>query len=134
MYVKTKNVRGYVMINFAIIGCGRIARFHLEGIVQSNSANLKAVCHLGTEKATQLIKSRSGIKVYRDYRESLLDPGVDVVNIRTHQQSHFEISLAAIEAGKHDIIEQPVTLSLEQTSMHITAQKNYQVKATVVFP
>lgn len=133
MYVKTKNVRGYVMINFAIIGCGRIARFHLEGIFESNSANLKAVCDLDTEKATQLIKSRSGIKVYRDYQELLLDPDIDVVNICTNHQSHFEISLAAIEAGKHVIIEKPVTLSLEEADMLIAAQKKHQVKATVVF-
>ncbi|GAA4060859.1 Gfo/Idh/MocA family oxidoreductase [Amphibacillus indicireducens] len=121
------------MLNFAIIGCGRIAKFHLEGILEQPLATVKAVCDLDIKKAERLIASLSDIEIISDYRDILLDPSIDVVNICTNHQSHFEITRAAIEAGKHVIIEKPVTLSLDEADILIEAQKKNNVKATVVF-
>lgn len=121
------------MINFAIVGCGRIAKFHLEGILETKGATLKAVSDLNLEKANLLVGSNTEVDIYQDYHEMLRDQSIDVVNICTNHQSHFKIALAALEAGKHVIIEKPVTLSLEEADLLIEAQKKNNVKATVVF-
>lgn len=121
------------MINFAIVGCGRIAKFHLEGILETKGTTLKAVSDLDLRKANKLVTSNPGVDVYQDYQEMLLDQSIDVVNICTNHQSHFEIALAALEAGKHVIIEKPITLSLEEADILIKAQKKNNLKATVVF-
>lgn len=121
------------MINFAIVGCGRVAKFHLEAILETKGAELKAISDLDFVKANKLVQSSPNAKIYTDYREMLLDSSIDVVSICTNHHLHFEVALAALEAGKHIIVEKPVTLSLEDADRLIEAQKKNGVKATVVF-
>lgn len=121
------------MINFAIVGCGRVAKFHLEAILETKGAELKAISDLDFAKANKLVQSSPNAKIYTDYREMLLDSSIDVVSICTNHHLHFEVALAALEAGKHIIVEKPVTLSLEDADLLIDTQKKHGVKATVVF-
>ncbi|MBU9721564.1 MULTISPECIES: Gfo/Idh/MocA family protein [Bacillaceae] len=119
------------MLNFAIIGCGRIAPFHKEGIRETEGAVLKAVCDLNETKTTNF--TVENVSVYNNYRDVLADPEIDVVNICTEHHLHSEIAIAAMEAGKHIIVEKPIALSMEEANRMLEAEKRTGVKATVVF-
>ncbi|MBU9710350.1 Gfo/Idh/MocA family protein [Evansella tamaricis] len=121
------------MINFAIIGCGRISVFHKEGILETTGAALKAVCDVDKTKAASLVEGLSSIDIYVDYKQLLEDPSIHVVNICTEHYYHSELAVAAMDAGKHVIVEKPVALSLEEADRMIEAQKKNGIKATVVF-
>lgn len=121
------------MINFGIVGCGRVAKFHREAIFETKGASLKAISDLNVDKANKLAQSRPEIEVYRNYKDMLLDSSIDVVTICTNHHAHFEVALAALEAGKHIIVEKPVTLSLADADRLIDTQKKHGVKAAVVF-
>ena len=51
-----------------------------------------------------------------DYREVLDDPTIDVVDVTTGNDTHFEISWASLEAGKHVLCEKPVHHDARETS------------------
>src|SRR5690625_6375010 len=121
------------MINFSMVCGGRRAKLHLEAIVETKGAELKAISDLDFAKANKLVQSSPNAKIYTDYREMLLDSSIDVVSICTNHHLHFEVALAALEAGKHIIVEKPVTLSLEDADLLIDTQKKHSIKATDVF-
>lgn len=121
------------MVNFALVGCGRIAPFHFEGIRESHGGIVRAVCDLDIKKAHHLVGEHKDIAVYDDYETMLSDPKIDVVNICTNHRSHFSLALGALNAGKHVVIEKPVTLKVADAEVLEKTAQEKQLKATVVF-
>jgi predicted dehydrogenase len=52
-------------------------------------------------------------KIYTDYRELLADPVIEAVSICTWNNTHAEISIAALNAGKHVLVEKPLCRTVE---------------------
>jgi len=57
-----------------------------------------------------------GFKVYRDYRDLLKDPEIDTVIVETYPETHLEITVAAIQAGKAVLCDKPAVPSLEDAA------------------
>src|SRR5690606_3648889 len=53
-------------------------------------------------------------KVFTDYNEMLADPELQAVSICTWNESHARISIAAVKAGKHVLVEKPLCKTLEE--------------------
>lgn len=112
-------------IRYAIIGCGVVARKHLKGARyhQNKLGSLEIVAAVDTRPgAAEKILRAAGvtpremarIALYDDYQKMLAELRPDLVVITTPSGSHAAISLAALAAGAHVLIEKPLTLSLEQ--------------------
>lgn len=97
-------------INFAIIGCGRIAQRHAEHI--HNNGKLMAVCDTDVQKADELAKKYEA-KAYYSV-ESLLsaEKGIDVASICTPNGLHAKHTIAALQAGFHVLCEKPMAISV----------------------
>lgn len=97
-------------VNFAIIGQGHIGKRHADMIFKNDDAKLVAVCDI--LPLEQLNLPYSDIPVYSTI-ESLLTnhPEVEVVNICTPNGLHVSQALAALDAGKHVVIEKPIALT-----------------------
>ncbi|MFA5889787.1 MAG: Gfo/Idh/MocA family oxidoreductase [Actinomycetota bacterium] len=96
------------MIGIGMIGLGLISWFHENAYDQSGEiVKIKATCDLDQERATQRA-ARWGATAYTDYRELLADPTVDAVDITVPHHLHVEIARAALQAGKHVILEKPL--------------------------
>lgn len=66
-----------------------------------------------------------GATLVRDYDEILKDPGIELVIVNTPDYLHFEMTMKALEAGKHVIVEKPFTLKSEESDKIIDlARKN----------
>jgi len=94
-----------------IIGCGGIANGkHMPSLAKQPNAEMVAFCDIVIERAQEAAKKfgSEGAKVYTDYRELLGDPSIDIVHICTPNDSHAEIAIAALEAGKHVMCEKPM--------------------------
>lgn len=100
-------------IQIAVIGTGSISSLHLDAYKKNANANLYAVCDLNEERARAAAEKYGAEKVYTDYRELLADPAIDAVSICTWNNTHAEISIAALEAGKHVLVEKPLCKTVE---------------------
>lgn len=101
-------------LKVAVIGAGSISEVHFNGYDQNADAIMYAVCDLNEERARAKADKYGAKKVYTDYRELLADPEVDAVSICTWNNSHAEISIAALEAGKHVLVEKPLCKTVEE--------------------
>jgi myo-inositol 2-dehydrogenase/D-chiro-inositol 1-dehydrogenase len=113
-------------IRVAQIGCGRIAQVHdMPGVLGSNLADIVAVCDVDAKRAAngrawlekyhQEKKTKApAIGVYRNYKELLARPDIDVVVISTPEHWHAELVLAAVRAGKDVYVQKPFTLTLSE--------------------
>ncbi|TAL81119.1 MAG: Gfo/Idh/MocA family oxidoreductase [Bacteroidetes bacterium] len=97
-------------LNFAIVGCGRIAERHAEQI--GRMAVLEAVCDKVEAKANR-IGQKSGSKVYTDFDEMLISENdLDVISICTPNGLHAEQSIKAFRKGFHVLCEKPMAISV----------------------
>ncbi len=98
----------------AVVGCGRIANnAHLPALTQIEGVRIKYACDLIESKA-QIIKEKYPDKVENvitDYHAALKDPEVDVVYVLTPNYAHYEVTMAALKAGKHVFCEKPITVN-----------------------
>ena len=98
-----------------LIGCGGIAnQKHLPALSNaSDRVEIVAFCDLILERAEAAAKKYGapGAKVCTDYHELLAIPEVEIVYVLTPNVSHCELSVAALEAGKHVLCEKPMAAS-----------------------
>ncbi|NMA48693.1 MAG: Gfo/Idh/MocA family oxidoreductase [Tissierellia bacterium] len=137
------DMEAIIMLNFAIIGCGRISYKHVEAIVNNHSeARLIAVCDTIEERAKKKAEeyfekmASQGILVempiiYTHYEELLKDSAVDIVTIATESGKHARVSIDAMNAGKHVIVEKPMAMSIEDADRMIEASERNNVKLCV---
>lgn len=120
-------------MNFAIIGCGFIAKKHAEAISQIPEAKLIAVCDK-VESAMEPYVEQYGVKAFTDIDTMLKAGEIDAVCICTPSGLHEPIAVQAAAAKKHIILEKPIAMTLEETDRILLAVKENNVKMTVVHP
>jgi len=97
-----------------VIGAGSISVQHLNSYRNHPEVQLYAICDLREERAREKAEKYGAGKVYTDYRELLADPIVEAVSICTWNNTHAEIAIAALKAGKHVLVEKPLCQTVEQ--------------------
>jgi predicted dehydrogenase len=101
-------------LNIGVIGAGSISALHLQSYQNNERVNLYAVCDLNDERAKTKAKTYGATKVYTDYHELLADPLLEAVSICTWNNSHAEIAIAALDAGKNVLVEKPLCKTVEE--------------------
>ncbi len=124
--MKTKEKFG-----FGVIGCGRIASKHTESIMAIPEAELIAVCDIVSERAEEFARKYNA-QPYLDYNELLSREDIDVVTIATPSGNHAEIGIAAAKAGKHVMVEKPMSMTLVEADLLIKTCKECGVKLGVI--
>jgi predicted dehydrogenase len=112
-------------LRIGFIGCGGIAfGKHLPGMAQQPGVDLVAFCDIIVERAEDAAKQYGtpDAKVYTDYRELLKDESIDAVHVLTPNVSHCEITVAALEAGKHVLCEKPMAINTEEAQKMLDAK------------
>ncbi|ALS80240.1 oxidoreductase [Planococcus kocurii] len=121
------------MLNFAIIGCGFIARKHALAIEKIDNANLIAVCDR-IPKMMSFYSENYNVKTYTDSDEMLKNPLIDIVCICTPSGLHADIAEKVAAAKKHIVMEKPIAMTIEETDRIINASESNGVKLTIVHP
>lgn len=111
-------------INFAIVGCGRIAQRHAEHI--ANYGKLAAVCDVVPERARDLAKKYSCAEFFRIEDLLRTQGDVDVVSVCTPNALHAPHSVLALQAGKHVVCEKPMALTSTDCQDMIRAAQGAQ--------
>ena len=121
------------MVNFAIVGCGHIAKKHAEAITKAEGANLVAVCDTDQSKMEPFIEQYN-VQGYTQLTEMLKNDEIHVINICTPSGFHANIAVESANAKKHIVVEKPIAMTLEDTDAIIHACKENDVKLSVVHP
>lgn len=104
------------MAKIAFIGVGDISGIYLKNIVETfDNLEVAGVCDLVPEKAQRAVEKYPQIpKIYRDMHEAFADPEVDIVLNITRAYQHYDVTKAALEAGKHVYSEKPLATTIDQ--------------------
>lgn len=112
-------------VRVGFIGCGGIANGkHFPGMQGLEGVEMCAFCDLIIDRAEQAAKEYGtpDAKVYTDYKELLADPTIDAVHVLTPNIAHCEISVAALEAGKHVLCEKPMAATAADAKKMLEAR------------
>lgn len=121
------------MLNFGLVGCGRIAKRHSEllGHGEIPGARLAAVCDIVAEKA-QAMGERFGVPAFTDMDEMAAKADIDVFVVLTESGLHAEHVINLARYGKHIMVEKPMALTLVDADAMIRACDEAGVKLFVV--
>ena len=125
---------GIEPLRVGLVGCGWVAEVcHLPAFGDIREAKVVAVADMDRDRAERMA-SRYGIaRCYGDFRALLDDPQVEAVAVCVPSRSHFEVGMAAIDAGKHLFLEKPLTANLDECDRLIERASGVSTKAMVGF-
>jgi predicted dehydrogenase len=115
----------------ALVGSGSIADQHLGALLEIPGAQVAGVYSRSEEKARKAA-DRAKCDPSTDWKALVRRADVDVVDIVTSSGSHAEIALAAIEAGKHVLVEKPLAMTAADAGRVVEAAKARRVTLGVV--
>lgn len=96
-----------------IIGFGSMATQHLQ-CHSNNKTNVEVKGVFDLDKKRNDAAIEYGLHVYESREALLSDPEIDIVLVATTNEVHKEIAIESLRAGKHTIVEKPVTLSSDE--------------------
>lgn len=105
----------------AIIGCGTVAPNHVFGVRFADPDITLVCCDLDKDKVQSFATKHNISETHTDYREILQDTSVESVSICTDHGSHAALTLDALNAGKHVLVEKPMALSFLDSDRMIAA-------------
>ncbi len=117
-------------VGVAIIGAGLIGQKRARAL---GSARLVAVADIVPERARQLASTSPAAKWFSDWREAIAAPDVAVVIVSTLHDSLTEISSAAIDLGRHVLVEKPAARRASELTPLIPRAAERSVKVHVGF-
>lgn len=101
-------------LNFAVIGCGLIGRKRAAALARIGDARLTHACDLEATRAAEVAALVPSARPLTDHRAALADPGVAAVIVSTLNASLAPLTLEAVRAGKHVLVEKPGALNAAQ--------------------
>jgi predicted dehydrogenase len=102
------------MVRVAVIGYGYWGPNLVRNFYETPGANLTAVCESKPERL-ELVRARyPGVKTPTDFEEVLADKEIDAVVIATPVGTHYAMAKAALAAGKHVLVEKPLTANVTE--------------------
>lgn len=117
-----------------IIGCGGIAHGrHMPSLAKLENVEMVAFSDAVRGKAEEAA-SKYGTPdaaVYENYQDLLADPTIDIVHVCTPNDSHAEISIAGLEAGKHVMCEKPMAKTAADARRMVEVAKRTGKKLTI---
>lgn len=118
------------MLGVGILGAGFFGAYHARAVAAVPDARLVAVCADEMPLAEAFAAEHRG-KPYGDHRALLDDKSVDAVAITAPHHLHCELTVAALQAGKHVLLEKPMALSVAECSRIIAAAETSRCKLMV---
>jgi myo-inositol 2-dehydrogenase/D-chiro-inositol 1-dehydrogenase len=110
-------------LRFGLIGFGAWGRFHAASIAKAPRARLAAIAARSDAAAEAARQAYPDAAIHRDWRSLLADPDIDAVDVVVPNHLHREIGVAALDAGKHVLLEKPMANSIADCDALIAAAR-----------
>jgi predicted dehydrogenase len=119
-------------LRVGIIGCGA-GVFHLEGYQEEPRARVVALAGLDTDRCRTLAGRFDVPRIYREYQELLADPSIDAVSVAVPNHLHLPVVKAAVEAGKHVLVEKPLARNAAEGQQMVDAARKAERLLAICF-
>ena len=98
-------------INTVVVGYGGMGKYHADNIAKFENFNLVGIYDIKEERCK--LAEENGVKAYDSFEAVLNDESVELIVCATYNDSHKDIAIRAMRAGKNVISEKPVTMCSE---------------------
>ena len=109
-------------LRIAFLGCGFITEVHSRNLKQARAQIACGYASRDRHRADDYCRRFSGFGSYADYRAAIEDPGTDAVVVAVPPRFHLDLTLQALAAGKHVLVEKPAFLRLEDYETVLAAR------------
>lgn len=118
-------------MNFAIYGCGNIAKVHAEAVMTIEGASLVG-CFDMYAPARMAFSEKYGIRAYSSAEELVFDESVDTVCVCTPNGTHADIAIKLLLNNKNVVIEKPMATTVSDCDRIIEAERNSAGRVLVI--
>lgn len=116
------------MLKVGVIGVGSISGVHIQAYLKNKEVELVAFCDKNADRLKEKGELYGVTRLYPTHEELLANEDIDAVSICTWNNSHAEIAIAALEAGKHVLVEKPLSMTVaEAEAVEAAANKTGKV-------
>jgi predicted dehydrogenase len=120
-------------IGMGLVGPGFIAPHHLDAVRRLGNVDVVALAASSLASATRKARDLNVPRFYGHYSELLRDPAINVVHNTTPNYLHYEVTLAALRAGKHVISDKPLATDSSQSRELVEAASASGLANVVTF-
>jgi len=124
-------------INVGVIGCGYWGPNLLRNFVDHEAAQLRWICDLDAARVAEMGRRYPMAQTSTDYRKLVDDPDLDAVAVVTPVATHFAIAQEFLRAGKHVLVEKPLTATVAEAEALVALaeaqQRTLMVDHTFVY-
>ena len=97
------------MIRVGIVGYGYWGPNLTRAVAETDMLHVEMIADMSPAAQGRAARRYPGARVVADWRDMVADPTVDAVMVATPVHTHFEIARSALRAGKHVLVEKPMT-------------------------
>ncbi|MCB0112179.1 MAG: Gfo/Idh/MocA family oxidoreductase, partial [Caldilineaceae bacterium] len=120
-------------IRIGLIGTSGYAKLMLHTLVNHADAEFAAICGRTRSRATELAAEYQIEQVFTDYHDMIKHGRLDGIMVAAPDDLHFEMTMAALDAGLHVLCEKPMALNIEQAQQMLEAAEQVGVKHMIEF-
>lgn len=113
------------------VGAGYWGKNLLRNFAGLPDARMVAVCDQRDEVIGRLSDAYPDTEFTRSFDDLLSSPEIEAIVVATETPQHFELSLAALEAGKHVFVEKPMARSAHEAKRLVTEARNRDLRLMV---
>jgi predicted dehydrogenase len=95
-------------VRIAVVGLGYWGPNHVRVVEEATDAHLAAICDADASRVDRFAARYPGVRATVDLDTVLADPEIDALVIATPAATHHQLALAALQAGKHVLVEKPL--------------------------
>ncbi len=115
-------------VKIGIVGAKFAAGLHAMAYSRCPDAEVIAVCDKDEEVMNSFAKEFGITKQYRTYQELVLDPEIQLISICVPNFLHYEVAIAACNAGKHVVCEKPLATSVKDAKQMVKSFHDKKLK------
>ena len=94
-------------LRIAFLGCGFITNVHSRNLRALGATIVASYASRDAAKAAEYCRTHKGARSFGDYDTAIADPGIDAVVVAVPPKFHVDLTLKALAAGKHVLVEKP---------------------------
>jgi predicted dehydrogenase len=110
-------------VGIGVIGYGYWGPNLVRNFSEADGSRVVAVSDLREERLARVRDRYPAVRTTSDYRELLADPAIDAIVVATPVATHHRLAMAAIEAGKHVLVEKPLAMSTAEGAALVEAAR-----------
>ena len=118
-------------LRFALAGYGAFGRFHARSIEKAPGATLAAIATPSDANAAAAAADFPAAIIHREWQALIADPAIDAIAIAAPNHLHADIAVAALDAGKHVLVEKPMATTAADCDRVVAAAARSKAVLTV---